>query len=142
MSDEDDTGWETVFKDPLPKGGSYPAGATALADAMGGPPSALYFVATATWVRQAHPFEDSTEFPLIRVQRRRPGLRVRNEKVSASADSFERFVVVYAVPSSLRAGVKQPLLEALRQIREPEFILFCSVGGRLDDAPRALPRWI
>src|SRR4029077_9050797 len=91
----------TVFRDKLGAGISFPLGREALARPFSAEVVAVYFISTATWLRQAVPL-DNPRLPLLRLQRQRVGLRVRNERISPLPEGCTLHAIVYAVPSRLR----------------------------------------
>jgi hypothetical protein len=98
----------TVFKDKLGAGISFPIGGEALAEHLGAEIVAVYFISTATWLRQAAPL-DSPHLPVLRLQRRRARLRVRNERITPLPEGCSLHAIVYAVPSRLRKVVLDAL---------------------------------
>jgi hypothetical protein len=99
----------TVFRDQLGAGISFPLGREVLAEHLGEEVVAVYFISTATWLRQAVPL-DSPRLPVLRLQRRRLGLRVRNERITPLPEGCSLHAIVYAVPSHLRKVVLDALL--------------------------------
>jgi len=55
----------TVFRDKIGAGINFPIGREALAEHLGAETVAVYFINTATWVRQAAPL-DSPHLPVLR----------------------------------------------------------------------------
>jgi hypothetical protein len=107
----------TVFRDKLGVGISFPVGKEALAEHLRQEIVAVYFIRTATWLRQAAPL-DSPHLPALRLQRRRVGLRVRNERIAPLPEGCSLHAIVYAVPSRIRKVVFDALLSRARDWAE------------------------
>ena len=104
----------TAFKDRLPKGLSFAVGASALNEMVGDVVAAAYFINSSTWMRQAVPV-DAPELPLLRWQKRRPGLRVGSERVHPLPEACAFYVLVYAVPSTLKHSAETALRASARE---------------------------
>lgn len=127
----------TVFKDKLPARTSYPVG---LSDFSGCTVSVdVYFIHSATWVRQAMPTTDTGAVPLARFQLSRPGLRVRNEAVASVEDPNAVPVMIYSVPSERRDVCRAALGPNLGRFVGTERLLVLDADGQLVE--RDLPNW-
>ena len=142
---------ETVFRDRLPKGLSYPIGLEALAAnvvPLVTANAAVLFAWHSTWAPQI--FDPVTgrdgRLPILRVDPSRPFMRVGNEKVKEPPADCLAYVVEYAVASTLRRRVldgfvaQGAALTSQSVLRNPAspFILYFSVesGAWVVDAPQ------
>jgi hypothetical protein len=99
----------TVFRDKLGAGISFPIARDALDKHLVGEVVALYFVSTSSWLRQAVPL-DSPRLPVLRLQRHRLQLRVGNERIAQLPESCSLHLIVYALPSRLRAAALEAIV--------------------------------
>ena len=129
----------TVFRDKPPRGLSFPIGLTDADQLVREATCACYFVNQSTWVRQAFALTEN-RLPLLRLQRRRPYLRVGNEKVSPSAEACDHHLIVYAVPWDSREAARRALLD-LPQLAA-DCILHYSQQENQIDVIQKLPDWI
>ncbi len=98
----------TAFRDAVPSSTTYPVGLTLLCELFPRIPFAAYFVATATWVRQAAPLE-SARLPVLRMQSKMPMFRVRNHLVSRDAQRYDLHIIVYGVPVARKRTIANAL---------------------------------
>jgi hypothetical protein len=83
----------TVFKDKLGAGVNFPLRRDVLAKHFDAEVVAVYFISTATWVRQAAPL-DGPRLPVLRLQRHRVG-RVGRAKPFAQRRAAQDGKVTY-----------------------------------------------
>lgn len=134
----------TVFKDKLGAGTSFPLGNEALATRLEHEVVALYLVATATWVRQVKPL-DGPRLPVLRLQRSRVLLRVRNDRIAPLPEGCSLHAIAYAVPSGVRKVASDALAShvadwAVGGKARADLIVFLDLPDRLTIEAK-LPNW-
>ncbi|MBX3260381.1 MAG: hypothetical protein KF782_11875 [Labilithrix sp.] len=138
----------TVFKDRLPKNVGFSVGAAALNEILRNANAAVYFVNSSTWVRQAAPLT-RPKLPLLRWQRQRPRLRVGNERVRDMPEDCGLYILVYAVPSTVKHDAYAALVASASawlptskdaSTREGAFVEFSTSNAR-GSVTHVLPNW-
>lgn len=133
----------TAFRDVLPAGTAYPLSLERLATLLPGRDFAAYFIATATWARQAAPLQGEA-LPVLRLQSQAPRLRVRNERMSAEARTCSLHALVYAVPIARNDAITEALAALAPDWLEPwsgQLVLFHEPAGGLQ-RHATLPSWL
>lgn len=132
----------TAYRDHLPKGQSYPIGLSSINSMVPDKCLAVYFISTATWVRQVYPLKGD-ELPVIRVQLTKPILRVRNEKVKNSDNVVDYHILIYTVPSNMLTAVSEKVKAVTKDwpeaMKENQIIFYSEHGARTE---QTLPSWI
>ncbi len=132
----------TAFKYPLPKGQTYPIGLESLDILFLNKSLAVYFISSATWVRQVYPIDGIT-WPVIRMQNTKPMLRVRNEDMEISDDKIDGYTIIYSLPNNLKNEVSTLLKSFFcnrpKDITDDLLIIFSNNHIHIE---RNLPSWI
>ena len=133
----------TAFRDALPQGAAYPLSLERLETLLSGREFAAYFIASATWVRQAAPLQGEA-LPVLRLQSQAPRLRVRSERPSANVRTCSLHALVYAVPSARNHAIGEALAALANDWLEPwngQLVLFHDPAGGLQ-RHTTLPPWL